>query len=450
MEPWEQISIPEIQEKSHKKRNGLIIASVAAGCILAVLLSGIFLFRIYNTAERRILRGFQRLAGEVIEQQVLLNKTGEDTAKPGAMKLETTLNLSSEELPITLGVDTVLLRDTDARRMRADTALSVMNRKLVQIQTYGEEETLTFRLPDFFDQNLAFDTRRIDSQYNQSLFAEKFGEVDMPETSLQLFPEQEWSGEKLQKVWKNFLEDWKESLKSEDTLPEIQVEMVEEEIEVNIPGNSDRQYLCSQYLVTIPKEWSRRLALDEAKVRLEQDIALLVAMDRHSRIICLSLKKPLSLMVETENGEKLVELEADISFLGEERSIDDMIIGVGLEIPVTYPGAERSWRGLLPGRGNAAVKEHRVALRAETELVFTENNMCIVMEPNQITAVLDDEDLFKVTGRVVWEPLREGIEPLEGETIRLFEITEAQYEDLERQLSRKLRKWAAALGDAFL
>lgn len=450
MEPWEQISIPEIQEKSHQKRNALIIAAVAGGCILAVFLSGVFLFRIYNTAERRLLKGFQRLAGEIIEQRVLLNGAGEDASKPGAMKIETTLNLSSEELPVTLGVDTVLLRDMDARRMRADTALSVMNRKLVQIQTYGEEDTLTLRLPDFFDQNLTFDTRRIDSQYNHSLFAEKFGEVDMPEISLRLFPEQAWSQEELQKVLGDFLEDWKESRKSGDTLQEIQVEMMEKEVEVNIPGDGGRQYLCSQYLVTIPKEWSRRLGMDEEKVRLEQDIALLVAMDRHSRIICLSLEEPLSLMVETENGEKLVELDADIRFLGEERSIDDMIIGMELEIPVTYPGAERSWRGLLPGRGNAAAKEHRVALRVETELVFTENNMRIVMEPNQITAALDDEDLFKVTGRIVWEPLREEIEPLEGGTIRLFEITEEQYEDLEQQLSRKLRKWGAALGDAFL
>lgn len=364
-----------------------------------------------------------------------------------ALKITSTLNLSSEELPVTLGIDTVWLKDAAARRMRADTTLSVMNYMLANVQLYGEADTLMVGLPDFFGQNLVFETKRIDKQYNQSLLAKVFGEADLPELSLDLFPAQKPSLEAALSAWEDFLEHWKEIRESGESLPAIQVEKLQKDVEIKMDEGSGAKYRCSQYLVTIPKAWAERLFADEENVEVEQDIILLVAMDRNNHIICLSFEEPLSLLVKTSEGKHTVEIRADMSFLGEKRSIDDVIaelkVDVPLELLAEMAGLEKS---LSLYQDESLAKDSRMKINIGTEVRFDENNMRYVMEPNRLEISLGQYFAFKVAGSVMLEPLHERIQPMEGKTIRLFAMTEAEYQDLEEQLQRKLRKWAAAYG----
>ena len=140
---------------------------------IVLIAAGFLVIRWYGSEERALVKGMLNLAEEVKERQALWETaSGNAPEDPfGAMKMTTVFNVSSEELPVTLGVDTVFLRDAKARRLRADTEISVMNNKLAGVSLIGLDHTLIVTIPVFFRQNLELDTQRIDRQYNDSLFA---------------------------------------------------------------------------------------------------------------------------------------------------------------------------------------------------------------------------------------------------------------------------------------
>lgn len=456
MERFEEIRIPEIEEKKHGKRKaaaGIIIAG-----IVLFMLIGFFWVKAYYAEERTLIKGILNLAGEMEERQQLWEEaSGNSFDDPfGTMKVTTIFNVCSEELPVTLGVDTILLRDADMRMVQASTAVSIMNNQLAELTIVGQDDTLTVSLPAFFRQNLVFDAERIDRQYNESLLAEKFGRLENTELSIELFPEDP------RKIWDKYYVNLMESLKDieADGIREIEIEKLETPLVLTVPEKDDRQYQCSQYRVSIPYHtagendrstfWQEEqggagTAADMAEgVEKTDKAALLIAVDDNDRIVQITPEESLSVTMNYKGNDIDVNLTGNVCFLGEERSIDDIVVNMQMELPLEVPEfAEK----LLSVFGNGTVDEKDViAIQAGAEVIYNENDSSVTTDLNKLTVKVDRIGSFKVTGTIVTEPLHEPIKVPEGETIRIFEITQEQYLDLELQIMRRIGRWLKAIG----
>lgn len=438
MEHLGEIQIPEIEEKKRWNPKWKIAAGILAGCIVVFAAVAIVFVRLYFTEERALLKALGNLAAEMRERQALWEEASGNGPEDSLnrIKLTTVCNLSGDELPFTLGVDTVLLRDADARRMKAGTEFSVMNNKLVELDLYGEGRSLSVGLPGFFEQNLVFDTERIDIQYNASLLAEKFGTLDDRAISIDLFPAYRLLS------WMPYLEDWQDG---------IHMEKLEELIDINVPERENMKYRCSQYRLTISKDWiNDRMAeikaavAEEAEIMAEimQDIVVIIAVEeKNDRIVRISLEEPIAVSAGTKEHKIEIETTGNICFLGEDRSIDDIVVSVESEIPLTALGLDE-W--LLAVFGNKDGTEDKIEMQLRAELLYDENDTSVTADLHKLTVSVDRIGTYKLTGEAVLAPLREAIEPPAGESIRLFEMTEGEYQDLQQQILKKVWRWMKA------
>lgn len=467
MEQLGEIQIPEIEEKKQWNRKWKMAAGILAGCIVVILAAAIVFARLYLTEERALLKALRNLSEEIQERQALWEEASGNGAadRLNQVKLTTVCNLSGEELPFTLGVDTILLRDADARRMKADTEFSVMNNKLVELNLYGEDRTLCVGLPDFFEQNLVFDSEQIDVQYNASLLAEKFGALEGHAISIDLFPAQSFL------PWMQYLKSWQEG---------ISMEKLKEVIDINVPERENRKYRCSQYRLTISKDWMNgriaeiRAAAEEqataeekagtaAGVEAEEngitaepgkekeaevtgaitrDIIVIIAVEeKNDRIVRISLEEPVAVSVGEKEQKIEIEVSGDICFLGEGRSIDDIVVSMESEVPLTVLGLDE-W--LLTVFGSKDGTEDKIEMQLRAELLYDENDTSVTADLHKLTVSVDRFGTYKLTGEAVLMPLQEAIEPPAGEAVRLFEMTEEEYQDLEQQIMRKIWRWMKA------
>ncbi|MBD5458600.1 MAG: hypothetical protein HDR27_08535 [Lachnospiraceae bacterium] len=429
MEHLGEIQIPEIEERKHWNRKWKLAAGILVGCIVVFAAAAIIFARLYFTEERELLKAFQNLAGEIQERQTIWEEAFGNGAEDSLnrIKLTTVCNLSGEELPFTLGVDTVLLRDADARKMKVGTEFSIMNNKLVEWNLYGEDKTLSMALPGFFEQNLVFDTERIDIQYNESLLAEKFGDLEDCAISIDLFPP------KRLLPWMRYLENWEEG---------ISVEKMEELIDLNVPEKDNGQYRCSQYCLTISKDWlNDRIAGIESLAQSMRDIEVVIAVEeKNDRIVRILLKEPITVSMGAEEHKIEIEVTGEICFLGEERSIDDIVVSMESEIPLTALGLDERLLAVFGIDGT----EDKIGTELRAELLYDENDTSVTASLHKLTVSVDRIGTYKLTGEAVLEPLREEIEAPAGENIRLFEMTEEEYQDLTKQIMQKIWRWMKA------
>lgn len=450
MEQYEEIRIPELNTGKEPRKKWILAAGIAAVCLAMLAVFGVMAVKFFNSEEKALIKGLQNLVEEAKERQELWEAAAGNTSMDGlgALKTTTTFNLSGDDLPVTLGIDTELLRDDDARRLQAFAALSVMNNELGKLDIYGEDETLMLTLPAIWKQNLAFHTNDIDKQYNDSLLAEKFGRIDEMDISFDLFPEKEASS------WKETIEKWQERIDlissrkkkdSEDEQSEMIIEKLEEMAEISIVERDNRQYRCSQYRITFPKErienmeaYSEALE-EEISISMMQDMLLLISLDENDRIVQIAFEEPVKMSAESEEIKMNMELNGYLCFVGEERSIDDMIVNMQMECSIDTPMLNEGAHLLLGESYD--MKDEKVSMQVDIEVLFDENDTCVTTDLKKLTVSVDDIGDMKLTGKVTVEPLQEKIEPPEGETIWIFEMTEEEYEDLEQQLERKLLRW---------
>lgn len=460
MGQFEEIQVPVMEEKPKKNQKWKLIAGITAGGI-AVLAAGIVFAVKVSRLESTLVKGVHNLTQEMNERWQLWEEATGNTLMNELNRVKTTVsfNISGDELPVTIGLDSTLQRDGDARRIWGETALSVMNTELFGMELYGEDEKVTISVPDFLEQNLEFDAEGIDLQYNNSLFAEKFGTMEIEGVSLDLFPEESHF------MWTELLLEWQEAAKEKDAakkedteaLPEIIIEELEEKKQITLPGQDDKERLCTQYRIVVPQERLEKAVGDgmtaaegveaasglEAEIEILQDVSFLLSIDENDRIVQISLQEPLSISTESQGYEIPISYEGSISFTGESRAIDEIIID--MESKIELREVKSGPRALFPFRSEAYGEDETLEVHIGMEIVYDEDDTSVVCSLDDLAVIMDDMRI-QVKGKITAEPLREEIQPLEGDTIRIFEITEAEYDDLEEELQRKILYWLMALG----
>lgn len=404
MEQPDEIVIPEIEDKPRQKRK--LTVWIAAVVVSVAAVAAIVFAKIYFNEERALLKGIQNLAEEVKERQEL-----SAVSREGTFKAETSFNVSVENMPVTLGIDIQILRDADARKMQSSADVSVMNNKLAKLEIYGEDETLIVAVPTLWEQNFAFETKQIDKQYNASLLAQKWGRIDgVPEISFDLFEEKD------ELSWVEIL------IHCQEIIKEFEVERVEKKIVVSIPEKDNKQYRCSQYRVIMPTVEITGMERDI----LDEYMTLLISVDENDQIVQIILEEPLLL---TEG-----KLTGGISFVGENRGIDDIIVNMQMSAVKDLSQLDEGFFSEFGGENTERIVEMELC----AESVYHENDTSVTTNIDKLTVSVEQIGTAKVTGKFTILPLQEEIEAPAGETLRLFEITEAEYDSLREQMMKKL------------
>ncbi len=455
MEQFDEIPIPMMEEKPKKNKNWKIIAGIAAGCVVVLAAAIVFVIKVSNL-ENTLVKGVHNLTKEMNERRQLWEEATGNTLMNELNRVKTTVsfNISGDELPVTIGFDSTVLRDGTARKIWGETALSVMNTELLGMELYGEAKKAVFSVPKFLDQNLEFDVEGIDTQYNNSLFAEKFGPIEAEGISFDLFPEESHF------MWTELFLEWQKAAEEKDStqdLPEIIIEELEEKAQVVLSKEDDKEYLCTQYRIVVPQERLEKTAGDsitaaegtevpaglESEIKIMQDVSLLVSIDENDRIVQVSLEEPLVLSARSQEYEFPIEYEGSVSFAGESRAIDEILVDMRTNVQLN--AVKAGSKALIPFRSDVFEDGETMEVHMGMEIVYDEDDTSVICSMDELAVEVNDLR-FKVNGKITAEPLREEIKPLNGETIRIFEITEAEYEDLEEQLQRKLLYWLMALG----
>lgn len=443
---YNQIYIPQMEEKPHK--NTKIVVAVILGCVAvfaAIAVAGVMVVRAYNSDERKFMKGFMNLAEEINERRQLWETaTGESlTDGGGSTQTEMTFNLSSDQFPITIGLDMSFLKDNDARKIKNDAVLSVMNNDLIGYSIYGDDKRIILSIPEIWRQNLEFYPNQIDRQYNESLLAEKFGTIDSEEISIDFFSENEDNlSSNVFNEWLEAVLEFSQNMKNSTTgsVQGITVEKLDGTVSVSFPEKDDKEYECREYRMIISKEWIESMQNAgvtvnttgvEVNTVISSDFVLLIDMDKNSRIIRISSEKPVQFQVESDEFSGIAGYSMSIGFLGEKRSIDDIYVSMDIDYAL-------GMTGLYSG-------EEKFLIQFGAQIGYDENDTCVTIDIDKLELYNDDIGTLKMTGKIDIEPLKKKIQPLDGETIQLFRITEEEYEDLENQLNDTIMKWVNIL-----
>ncbi len=459
------------------KKGGGKKVLIAVLCVVFVVLlaGGVALGVFFSSPTWKITKGLQNLAKEMDElENPLAEKIGfEQITK---MQLEegahtkTKLNLSSEmindllDMDMTIGFDSESYKDMKAKELSGSASLSVTNYELANIDIYANDDILCFSIPQLFLENMYFDTENIVSQYNQSILAEdgNFGKLDMEEFSLNLFEVDPVYSESVEELPETVVQDLNALRKA------MEMDKVEKGLyRIKFP-QAEADKMMQDYF-----EESDFLSdlLETAELEFDEivcsDVSILMQINGQNRIEGIWLEEPVALY----DGQ--TEVGGEIFFAGEARSIDkvqgkmsveDTSIGEVMELIMQYvptrsgdsyqtevnvkidfddeTAARADYKAVYDASNDefeidltARVDEDSVAVSASggfDNIVYGER---YDMNLDELTMSMYEEEVYKLTGEIMIEPLTSEIKTtLEPET-RIFEMSEDEWLDVIEQIA---------------
>ncbi len=471
----EEIPIPEFsygpQEQMYTppQKKGMavkILIAVVSLVVVVFLAVGIAVVYFRNTPAYRIGKGIQNLGRELEEcRNPLTDKIGVEEillmmVEEGS-HVNTEMNFTSEGLfGTTVGIDTDYVKDVERKELSADTSISVMNYDLAHLQIYADEEAFCFSIPELFMENMYIENEDVVSQYNQSFLSEVTGRSEMDDFSIDFFGDME-DGLSLRE-WKN-LDQFEE--RYEEDLEACRDKMVMEKVERGVyrmiyPAREMNRLIKGMmgsyeeiYEMAGEKVW-----WEDYDRLIDSDVQVLFEMDGKNRIESISFDGPIVMM----DGE--ASMEGALHFLGTARSIDKVQGEIAVE---GVDGVERSIHCqilLQPSKDclemeldidlmeekdsilRAKYEMESDAVRDEFALKFSvwddEEDMELMLEGSlddvvrgrsvdleleKLALCMDGEELCKVTGKVLIEPLQEEITSEVRRETAFFEMTEEDW-----------------------
>lgn len=464
-----------------RKNSGAKIMIAAACFLLAVAAAGISVVAyIRSTPGYKLGRGLRNLAREVEQaKNPLLDKIGFD----GLMSMmhedgshtESSLNFSAE-LPFfgttTIGIDTELYKDIDARELSAVTKLSLMNYEFAQLLIAADKDVFCFSVPELFIENMYIDNENVVSQYNRSIFAKSGFSSDLEEFSIDLF------GDKEKKTVLDIMgglgtvrDQFAQELGA--CREKMELEKAGKGLyRVSFPAKeTDRlfQSYVRNYQDVYGMEKEMEMLLECGEL-ISSDIALLFEIDRQNRIESIILEEP----VEMLDGRCLAG--GEIFFLGEDRSIDKIQGKISLEVS----GASEKkvfWQVQLAPEENLYRFDMDLKLAEDVETVakvkYTVNcdaaedvfDMTFAWEDGkedfgfeaagsidevvsgeslkidleEALLCIDGEEMCKLTGDILIEPLCDEVRTDVKAKTAFFEMTGADWADILDKIDKKYR-----------
>lgn len=477
--PYGQPALQPYQPYS-KKKTGKVLAIVACVIVLFVII-GVSVGAYYtNTAAYKFAKGFQNLGAEMEEmknplskkvgmQDILTMMEEEGSHVKSGMNFSTDTFLGS----VTLGVDTDLYKDMQAKQLDSSTVISVMNYEVAHLDLYGTEERICFSIPELFLEDMYFDAENVVSQYNDSVLADDylFGKLTMDDFSIELFPEDggaagSWGNE-------NYLKD-EYGKQLEACRENMTIEKVEKGLYRMTFTQQDTDRLVMDILHNYDDYGIEDIDLDEEMEDYDQfiasDVSFLFEINKKNRIESITLEKPIDLL----DGEASIDME--LFFLGEDRIIDKMqgkitMVNVDgdemeavcqliqtideddyqIDMDLKYMDyGENDYNGKMKLTMDCdaskdtfdmslSMKEDGDTLEmlAEGGLDDIVQGESFVLDLDEFTVEADGEQLFKITGDIEVEPLKEKITPGVKAETAIFEMSYAEVGDIFYKLAEE-------------
>ena len=427
-----EILIPVIEERPGK--NWKKAAGILTVCFLMVLCIFGIIYIVYNTPERRIMRGFGHLAEEIKELKDKSNSSQdggnglqEESAglQSGGLQVSTKFNVSGEGLPNTIGVDTILMVEPEEQgrnRISADTKFSVMNNELASVNLYIDEreDLIQAALPDFWDGHLELDQDNLDSQYNKSVIANYWGTV--PENGISLhLPAKRLT---MQQLLDGMTVEETGNVTVEETGDATVGEV--KNVTIGTVAGRTRQYKCKQYQVWFP----------------ELGITAEIALDRKNYIRKIVLPESWKIVeAESDKGtsvlpEMICIESAQFTLFGERHSIDDIGISIGIRIE------SEKWNWLTVASSEKGLLQ--ADLQLEGKIICGEkgrNDAAVSFELSELTLLVDDLGEYRITGTASAGRLAMHPQPLTGEAVVITELPEETYLEIEENIREEIEKW---------
>lgn len=458
--------LPQQQKKGVSVK---ILIAVVSVVIVIFTIVGIGTAYFRSTAAYKLGKGAQNLAKEFVQiQDPLMDKLGLEAlalmmAEDGS-HIDTTINFTAESLyGTTIGVDTESYKDVPNKQMSANTSVSVMNYEFAHLNLYADEESFCFSIPELFIEDMYIDNENVISQYNQSFLAEVLGISDAEDFSIDLFADMDD---------RMSIREWKDL----DAFAERYEEDFQACREKMVMEKAGKGF----YRIVFPAREMDRLLQDLTKTYdqiyemageeqwwkeydrlIDSDISVLFEISKSNRIESISLETPVAMLDGTAS------MEASLHFLGDQRSIDR------IQGEISVQGEDDIERAIhyqivQTARENTYKLDMDVELMEENDSVLRvkyvtnsdadkddfdmnfsvwddEEDMELILEGNlddivkgrsllldleRITFRMDGEELFKITGEILVEPLEDEVTGNVEKKTAFFDMTEDDWLDI--------------------
>lgn len=461
------IPLPQIPQGNKNGPAVKIIAGVVCAFVVILAIAVGIAGYLRSRPSYKIAKGFQNLGREISQtKNPLLEKIGYEQLLSMMRKegghVDSSLDFSIE-IPMlgstTLGIDTDFYKDMQAKELNADTSLSMMNYDFAHLDIYADEDVFCFSIPELFMEDLYINNENVVSQFNQSVLADNGYTDDMEDFSIDLF-----SGED-ERTALDILRDY-----------EAVYERFEDDLNACKEGMKIEKAGKHLYRMTFPAKETNRLFKNFAQSYgdvygmeedmdlfleydevISEDVSLLFEISGRNRIESIMIENPVAML----DGNLMVE--AEIFFIGEERSTDKIqgkisasaddngereilwqIQQTGLEHVYQFDmDIKLSEDGNTVGKMkltadcNAQQDQFDAAFVMEDEdtdmEITVEGNIDDIIKGEKLNVSLDhvifsmdDEELFRITGDVLVEPLKDEVKRTVDAKTAFFEMT---YED---------------------
>lgn len=463
--------VPQAQRKGNAAK--IVIGVVCALVLVVALLLGAMIY-MRSTPAYKISRGFRNLGKEISQSQnPLTEKAGMNEIlqmmQEEGSHVDSSVNFSTD-LPLlgstTLGIDTDFYKDMHAKELNADTTLSLMNMDFAHLNIYADDEVFCFSIPELFMENMYIENENVVSQYNNSILAQLGSTSSMEDFSIDLFGEadgrvqaQEWRD--MEAVWEKF----------ETDLTACREGMTIGKVEKGL------------YRVTFPEKETNRLLknlLDsygklggsnaevqslwkDYKKLLSSDISVLLEING-SRIDSIMLEEPVRFWDDTAS------VSGEIFFLGEARSIDkiqgkaeiDGVDGRKRKVvgQIQQTSDRESWQIDMDLKYSEEEESGKIKFIMNCDAVDDEFDMTFSMDDrvddleiklegslndivqgeslqiglDQVSFSMDDEEVYRITGKIDIEPLQDRIKPTVEADTAFFEMSIYDWETIITKL----------------
>lgn len=461
-------------QPKEKKSAVKIVIAIACVCIvfIAVIAGGLIYFR--STPAYKISKGFQNIGREITQtKNPLAEKIGGDDIlrmmQEDGCHVDTSLDFSVD-MPmtgtVTLGLDTDFYKDMKAKELNAETSISMINYEFGHLNIYANDEVFCFSIPELFMEDMYIENENVVSQFNNSILAEYSEQSDAEEFSIDLFSDREDISS--MRDWKNFNTAFEQTARDLEACKDA---MTIEKVEKGL------------YRVTFPEEQINRLvrnyireyseiaemtdsmsALNDYDNWITSDLSLLFEISSKNRIESIMIEEPVK-MLDSEAA-----VYGEVFFLGEERSIDkiqgkisvDGVDGETREIicQIVQNTTEDDYQVNMDVKYSDDYDEGMIKYVMNCDAERDEFDITLSMkddtddfdltlegrwddivkgesatfELEKFAFVMDDEELFRISGDVMVEPMQGKISPSAEAKTAFFEMTFSDWEDIIYQL----------------
>ncbi len=460
--PYEQQNNPYGQQPQYnpyhpkeKKSAAKIVIAIACVCVVLIvaIVGGLIYFR--STPVYKISKGFQNIGREITQtRNPLAEKIGGDDMlrmmQEDGCHVDTSLDFSMD-MPmmgtVTLGLDTDFYKDMKAKELNAETSLSMINYEFGHLNIYANDEVFCFSVPELFMEDMYIENENVVSQFNNSILAEYSEQSDAEEFSIDLFSIENKANSI--RDWKSFSTAFEQTARDIDACREaMTIEKVEKGLyRVTFPKQEINR-LVKNYM----KEYSEIYEMTDSMSALSyydnwvtSDLSLLFEISSKNRIESIMIEEPVK-MLDSE-----ASVSGELFFLGEDRSIDKV------QGKISVDGVDGETREIICQIVQDTTEdEHQVTVDAKYSDDYDELEMTFSMkddiddleftlkggwddivkgesanfELQKLAFTMDDEELFRISGDIMIEPITDKIEPSVEAKTAFFEMSLSDWEEI--------------------